>query len=77
MGERENLQEWIQKILSDASKKEAPKPQAMPPSTKTCMDAHRDVLHLEADFQVQDISLTKRPICIDGRMSRALICLIL
>ena len=57
-GDHENMQDWIQRILNESSRKLSSTKisnEDVPPesgSEKSCMDAHRDILHMEADFQV-------------------------
>jgi hypothetical protein len=49
------LQEWIQNILLVAKQRDiqqADHYDPIPIDEKTPMDVHRDLLHLEADFQV-------------------------
>jgi hypothetical protein len=48
----EKLQEWIKRIISHADKEGSTPTVNEKVNGKSCMDAHRDVLHLEAEFQV-------------------------
>jgi hypothetical protein len=48
----EKLQEWIQRIINHTEKEVSTPTVNEKVNGKSCMDAHRDVLHLEAEFQV-------------------------